>query len=93
MDLPFQLSGWDTEARELIAHGYSRDCAIETVTLRYLRLGDYRPLLDAALRRHTHSPKVSAFLVGMFCPEYRPGQGEAIRYEFGFNELRRKGPS
>ena len=47
MEIPFQPSGWDVEARQLIAEGgYTVEHAVETVTLRYLTAGDYRPLLD-----------------------------------------------
>jgi hypothetical protein len=43
MDIPFQLSGWDSEARQLIEdEGCAPEDAVEIVVLRYLRAGDYR---------------------------------------------------
>jgi hypothetical protein len=92
MDIPFQLSGWDTEARQLIAEdGCTVGHAVETVTLRYLRAGDYRPLFDSVMRGHTCGTQVKAFLAAMFDPKHRSGDSLSPRYEFGFKLVRDRG--
>ena len=92
MDIPFQPSGWDTEARQLIGEeGCTPKHAVETVTLRYLRAGDYRPLLDSVQRGHTHGGQVKALLTAMFDRKYRSGNSLSPRYEFRFELVRHRG--
>jgi hypothetical protein len=87
MDLPFQPSGWDTEARELMAEsGYSLEEAVEAVTLRYLREGYYQPLFDSVRRGHVHGAAVMAYVAAMCDPKHRTGHAANLRYEFGVKE-------
>jgi hypothetical protein len=92
MDIQLQPSGWDVEARQLIEReGYTFEQAIEAVTLRYLSAGDYRPLLNSALRGHTHSAKVTTYFAAMFDPKYRAGNSAEPLYGFGFKPIRKSG--
>ena len=92
MEIPFQPSGWDVEARQLIAEGgYTVEHAVETVTLRYLTAGDYRPLLDSKQRGHTCGGKVKECLAAMLDPQYRSRNSVSPQYEFGFKLARGRG--
>src|SRR5262249_38490607 len=92
MELPFQESGWDSEARELIAQeGCTVEGAVESVTFRYLRDGDCRPLGDSALRGHIHGPKVMVLVAAMLDPKHRTTHSARLRYRFGFRPVRRTG--
>lgn len=92
MEIPFQLSGWDREARQLIAeYRCTVGQAVETVTLRYLRSGNYRPLFDSWLRAHVPGPKVRALLAAMLDPHYRAENSPDTDYEFVFKAVLKRG--
>jgi hypothetical protein len=91
MDIQLRPSGWDVEVRQLNERdSYTFGQAIEAVTLRYLRAGDYRPLLDSALQGHTHSAKVMTYLAAMFDPN-RAGNSVKPVYAFDVKPIRKSG--
>jgi hypothetical protein len=92
MDIQLQPSGWDAEVRQLIGReAYTKEQAIEAVTLRYLCAGDCRPLLNSVLRDHIHTAELMAQLAAMFDPKYRAGHSANPVYGFGFKPTRRRG--
>jgi len=85
-------SGWDAELQEVISEtGCTEDQAREKVTLRYLHVGDCRPLLDWARRRHIHSTKIMRVVAAMLDPKYRRGDATDIRYKFSIEATRKRG--
>jgi hypothetical protein len=94
MEIPFQPSGWASKVRQLIAaeDGCTVERAVETVTLQYLRAGDYRPLLDSVRRGHTHGPQVKALLAAMLDRQQHHSRNSlSPEYEFWFEFPRKKG--
>jgi len=91
-DIPWPPdTGWGIEARQLRDQGYGPNQAVDRVVLKYLGLGDPRPLLDLLRRGKTPGSDVLRYLAAMIDPEYRTRfPNEPPQYEIRFRPVGRK---